>query len=305
MTPVAYTILQVILGAGFYIFCGAVLLGMILLVGYITKTTIPYFISYTIFGISLLLVVIGLVQARFVTITPIAVTIENLPASWEGKTAVLIADTHLGLINNNRFSERVVQKILSTKADFVLHAGDFYDGPAITLPPITAAWKKLADAIPVFYAPGNHEEYGQYANFVQSIRDAGITVLMDDKADYDGVQIIGVTYRGGADNIEVAEVLEKLVLDKNKPSILINHPPTALPTAEKMGIDLQVSGHTHNGQLWPGKYLTKQIYGVYTYGLHKFGDTLQVLTTRGVGTNGPPLRTFNQSEIMLITFERN
>lgn len=86
------------------------------------------------------------------------------------------------------------------------------------------------------------------------------------------------------------------------PSILINHPPTALAAAHEAGVDLQVSGHTHNGQFWPMTYLVRKIYGQYYYGLKAYED-MQVITSSGVGTFGPPFRLFNPPEIVLITFQ--
>lgn len=304
-TPFFYTIIQIIIGTGFYLFIGAVALGIVLVFGYIARIPLPTtFISFGALTLSILLIVIGIFQARIITVTNYTVTLKNAPASWEGKKAVLVSDTHFGFVNREKFSNRVANKIIAQNPDLVLHAGDFYDGPTITLPPITESWKKITTAAPVFYAPGNHEEYGEsYENFITSIYDAGVTVLEDRATDFDGVQIAGIKYRGDANNPEVSTAIKSLNLSPEKPTILINHPPTGLLAAKEMGVALQVSGHTHNGQLWPGNLITKKVYGVYTYGLHLFDETLQVLTTRGVGTNGPPMRTFNQAEIVVITFK--
>lgn len=303
-TPFFYTVIQVVIGTGFYLFLGAVFLGIILLFGQISKISIPIIIPIIILGLSLTLVIIGIIQARIIKVNEYTVTIKSLPENWGNKKAVLISDTHFGFVNREKFSNKIAKKIKDINPDFILHAGDFYDGPTIKLNPITESWKKISSIAPVFYTPGNHEEYGEsYENFMKSIENAGVTLLEDRVLEYDGVQILGLKYRNDKNNPQVKNALEKLNLDKNKASILINHPPTGLRYVNEMGIDLQVSGHTHNGQLWPGNYLTKKIYGVYTYGLNKYDETLQVLTTRGVGTNGPPMRTFNQAEIVVITFK--
>lgn len=299
---VGYTVLQVIAGFGLYLFFGAVLLALLLTLGALTHTTIPRVVPLIVVGLSLLIGIIGLIQARSIVVTPYTVTLPNAPESWNGKTAVLVTDTHFGLVNAKKFSDKVVSKIASLNPDFVLHAGDFYDGPHIDTLPITESWSGLTSSIPVFYAPGNHEGYGTYSTFIKSTRDANITVLEDNKVEYDGVQIAGITYREGKENLEATQAIEGLVLDPTRASILINHPPTSLPAIAKNGVSLMVSGHTHNGQFWPLNYITRAIYGVYTYGLNTY-QSAQVLTSRGVGTFGPPFRTFNQSEVVLITFK--
>lgn len=255
-----------------------------------------------ILSLSILISILGLYQAKNITITYTSISIPNLPEDWIGRKAVLVSDTHFGLVNQELFSDKVINKILSINPDLVLHAGDFYDGPTISLFPITTSWKRLADKIPVFFAPGNHEEYGEsYGAFIRSIRNAGIIVLEDDLTEFEGVQIIGLKYRYDTDSTDLPILFNKLGVEKDKVNIVINHPPTGLESSSNAGIDLQVSGHTHNGQMWPINYIVKNIYGDQTYGLSRYKD-LQILTTRGVGTFGPPFRTFNQAEIVVIEF---
>ena len=245
---------------------------------------------------------IGLIQSRYIATKEYSVTLPNAPASWNGKTAVLVTDTHFGLVNYKKFSNKVVDKIIAIHPDFVLHAGDFYDGPTIATTPITDSWKRLTATAPVFFAPGNHEEYGDYSAFLTSISAAGVTVVDDKKVEYDGVQIAGITYRAGKENVSATQAIEHLSIDPTIASILINHPPTSVNAAANAGISLMVSGHTHNGQFWPNQYLVRKIYGIFAYGLNNFND-MQVLTSSGVGTFGPPFRTFNTPEVVVINFK--
>jgi len=231
------------------------------------------------------------------------VTLPNAPASWHGKTAALISDTHFGLINYTKFSDKVVNKLLSLKPDFVLHGGDFYDGPIVDTAPITESWKKLTAKIPLFYTPGNHEAYGDYTMFVNSVRAAGATVLDNKMTEYEGVQIAGILYHGGKENPDVAATLATFSLDKNKPTILINHPPTAFLAPEDHGVNLMVSGHTHRGQFWPLRYITRKVYGKYDYGMHPHNN-MTAITSNGIGTYGPPMRLWNSPEVVVITFRR-
>lgn len=297
-----YTAINTIAGICLYLFMGAVMLAAMFLVAILLKTILPTYLPHIIFGSALLLGIGGVVQSRFIKVTHYDVIIQNLPAEMLGKKAVLVSDTHFGLINHIKFSDRVVNIILKINPDFVLHAGDFYDGPKIETASITKSWNKLASKIPVFYAPGNHEMYGDYLSFVESIRASGVNVLDNKKMMYRGIEIGGITYAGGKDSVEATSNIENIKFDKNAINILINHPPTSLDAAEKNGVDLVVSGHTHNGQFWPNNYIIRSIYDKFAYGLNRHLK-MQVLTTSGVGTFGPPNRLFNTPEIVVINFK--
>ena len=299
--PIVYTVIQIIAGIGLYIFLGAIILGLCLIVANILHTPLPMFVSWFILTLSIVGALTGLIQSRFISVVTYEVSLPNAPSTWNGRTAVLVSDTHFGLVNYEKFSDKVVDAILELKPDLVLHAGDFYDGPGINTAPLTASWQRLTHAIPVFMAPGNHEMYGAYTEFLDSLRAAGIVVLDDKKTEFDGVQIGGITYRSGADPIEATSAIRSLDIAASQASILINHPPTSLTAAHDLGIDLQVSGHTHNGQFWPMTYLIRSIYGPQYYG-HTLYKTLQTITTSGVGTFGPPFRLFNPPELVVITF---
>ena len=296
-----YREIQIIAGVGLYVFLGAVLLSVCLIIAKLAGVLFPVWGALIILFISLTLATLGFVQARHIKVTRYSVTLPDAPVSWNDQTAVLVSDTHLGLINYRQFSDKIVDAIIALDPDFVLHAGDFYDGPSIDTAPLTASWQRLTATTPVFMAPGNHEEYGNYAGFLDSLRAAGITVLDNNVTSLDGVQIAGITYHSGTEAPAARDALIALSLDTTAPTILINHPPTALSAASSVGVDLQVSGHTHNGQLWPIKYLVRRIYGKYTYGLQPY-EQMNVITTSGVGTFGPPFRLGNTPELVLITF---
>jgi uncharacterized protein len=294
-------------GLGFYLFISGVLLGLIIAtlnIFGIHDLVLIKTLSYIFFSLGILAAVAGLIQAKFIKVVNYEVALSGAPASWNNKTAVLVSDTHLGLVNHKKFSDKVVNKILEINPDFVLHAGDFYDGPANDTTLITESWKKLTAKIPVFYAPGNHEEYGPYGDFIQSVKDASVTTLEDSMTVYDGVQIAGITYRNKKQYEIAGKVLEMMKLDQGKPTILINHPPTFQKEAHAVGVDLMVSGHTHKGQFWPNNLLVKAIYGKYFYGIKNYED-MTTITTGGIGTAGPAMRLFNTPELVLIKFKAN
>jgi uncharacterized protein len=296
--------LSSITGVAFYLFLSSVFLGIIIFVMNIfgiNSLELLKNISCITLIIGVLMSIGALIQARFIKITKYEISLKNVPTSWNGKTAVLVSDTHFGIINHKKFSDKIVKKILEINPDFVLHSGDFYDGPYNNTAIITESWKNLTAKIPVFYAPGNHEEYGPYTEFINSIKNAGITVLQDNSIVYDGVQIAGITYRANKQRELVGKVLETMNLDKIMPTILINHPPTFQKEAQSVGVDLMVSGHTHRGQFWPNNFITMMIYGKYYYGSKNYED-MSAITTSGVGTAGPAMRLWNTPEMVLITF---
>lgn len=291
-------------GLTLYLFLSAVGLSILILISSGISVTLPISVSIVSLSTAIIFGFLGAIQAKMIKVTNYKIVLKGAPESWNKKTAVLVSDTHFGLINHKRFSDKIVESILKINPDFVIHAGDFYDGPKNKLSPITESWKVLTEKIPVFYTSGNHELYGDYNAFISSIRDAGINVLLDESLEHDGVQIAGITYRAKNKIEKAQEAMDSLNVDKNKPLILINHPPTFHDSAIKLNADLMVSGHTHKGQFWPIGYITQIMYKRYFYGIHK-KQNLTTITTSGVGTSGPPIRLFNIPELVVIKFSNN
>jgi uncharacterized protein len=297
---ILYTLFNMLCAVVFYLLPIAVGLCIVLALGNFSAHA-SKILSTIALCLAAVLGIVGMLQARSIGIKRRTVVLKNAPASWNNRTAVLVSDTHFGLIRTERWSRKIVAKIQSLAPHFVLHAGDFYDGPMIDLEPVTAPWKTLVQQIPVFYTPGNHEQYGDFDAFVTSVRETGATALLNAVSEFDGVQIAGITYRIKSEKKEAVQAITDLQLDPSKPTILINHPPTFHRAAAAAGVDLMVSGHTHQGQFWPINYIIRILYGVYTYGIHHVG-AMTAITTRGVGTSGPPCRLFFPAEIVLLRF---
>ncbi len=282
----------------------SVLIAIIVAFGMITGNTPPTIIVKLILFFGVLAGIFGVIQTQFLKIKEYTVTLSTLPDSWKGRKIILISDTHYGIMINKKSAERVVKKIQEINPSFVLHAGDLFDGPDIDTEKVLAPWKVLTASTPVFYASGNHEEYGPYQKFIDAARASGFMVLNNSNTTYDGITIAGITYIQ-KQNKEIAESSLQMALPQNNtnPTILINHHPAFLDKAEKHGVDLMVSGHTHRGQFWPIRYLTRAVYGKYYYGKNQFND-MTVLTTAGTGFSVLPLRLFTTPEIVVITFEK-
>jgi predicted MPP superfamily phosphohydrolase len=153
----------------------------------------------------------------------------------------------------------------------------------------------------IYFITGNHEEFYDNTPYLQAVRRAGIHVLDNEKVELDGLQIIGVDYRDSRREEQFRAILEEMNLDPQKPSILLKHAPLHLQVAREHRISFQLSGHTHQGQVFLLRFITSMAYQGYDYGLNCFGDLL-VYTSSGAGTWGPPMRLDTKPEIVVITF---
>jgi uncharacterized protein len=258
-------------------------------------------IAFFLYMIASLVGIIGIVQAFFIKTVTYEIKTPSQYTELIGKRAVLVADTHFGPANQEIFARQVVNKILNAKPDFVLIAGDMFDGVAFDSLGVEDEFKKITKDIPVFFTPGNHEEYGPYREFLESANRAGMKVLVDESSLIFNVPIFGLNYRSNKDTVDIEKVLSTNI-SKEKPAIVLNHEPLFQDLLKDKGVFLVVSGHTHGGQLWPGRYIAKRIYKEYLYGLVT-SEYFNSITTSGVGTYGPRLRTFNTPEIVLIEFK--
>lgn len=252
--------------------------------------------------------VYGVLNAALPRITRISVALPNLPEQWRGRTAALVSDLHLGHIRNRRFVNRVVRKISSLKPDIVFIAGDLYDGTAANFEGLAEPWKKLTTAadpgaVPfgVYYIAGNHEEFYRNAEYLPPLLASDIHVLNNEKVEIDGLQLLGVHYRDAHDPRHYQALLRSLKLDHGRASVLLLHAPVQLPISEEEGISLQLSGHTHGGQIFPWTWIAQRVWRRFNHGLQSLGK-MQVFVTYGTGTWGPPLRVATRPEIVLITF---
>lgn len=259
-------------------------------------------IAGTLFALAALAGIYGIVNARTIRVTRVAVQLANLPPAWHGRVAALVTDVHLGSVNGAGFMRTIVGQIQALRPDIVFIAGDLYDGTKVDPYAVLAPWKEFSPPLGAYFVTGNHEEFGDPTRYVQAITASGIRVLNDEKVTVDGLQIVGV-HDGALTNTEhLRSILKAAGLDRGQASILLAHTPSRLPIAEQAGISLQLSGHTHRGQMVPFTWLTKRIFGQYTYGLSRLGN-LMVYTSSGVGTWGPPMRVGTQPELVLIRFD--
>lgn len=243
----------------------------------------------------------GVFNAGWTRITRTTVRLANLPAVWHGRKAALISDVHLGHVRNGRFLRRLVATILKEEPDAIFIAGDLYDGTAIDAERAAQPLSKLTAPHGVYFVAGNHEQFGDDSKYLGAIASTGVRVLNNEKVDVDGLQIIGVPYRNAVQDGQFASVLRGVGLDRERASILLTHAPDRPEIAEAAGVSLQLSGHTHLGQFIPWSWMARRIYRQFVYGLSRIGK-MQVFTSSGAGTWGPPLRLGSNPEIVVLEF---
>jgi hypothetical protein len=263
-------------------------------------------IAGVVYFIAALMGIYGLFNARMTRVRRVPVQIPNLPASWRGRTAVLMSDLHLGPINGVRFCGRIVALASQLQPDVVFIPGDLFDGTKGDLDQLLAPFQALKPPLGIFFSTGNHEEFTSPAHYIEAIARAGIRVLSSEQVVVDGLRIAGVLYHDSSSPLHMKAALARMdVADPEsgevRPGILLNHAPARLPIVEQAGFSLQLSGHTHGGQFLPFTWITRRVYGRFTSGLHSFGS-LAVYTSTGAGTWGPPIRVGTRPEIVLLEF---
>ena len=246
--------------------------------------------------------VAGVLNAGWTRIRRVTIQLENLPQAWRGRTAALVSDLHLGHVRNGSFLRRIVAKVMRENPDAVFLAGDLYDGTAIDAAKAAEPLRNLHAPQGTYFVAGNHEQFGDDSRYLQAVSNAGVRVLYNEKVEADQLQIVGVPYNHASRDEHFQKVLQQIGVDRNRASILLTHAPDRPHIAEREGISLQVSGHTHVGQFYPWTWMARRIYRQFVYGLSRVGKML-VYTSSGAGTWGPPLRLGSSPEIVFLQFE--
>lgn len=249
--------------------------------------------------------IFGTWSARSAKVTQYDLEINKVAGNLKSLKVIMVSDIHLGAIVDNYRLEEMVNEINALTPDLVLIPGDIIDS---SMAPFVKdkmgdTFKKLKSKYGVYACLGNHDGMRDKVDNVDKIfEDAGITVLRDK-----AVLIDNSFYVIGREDLSLERVtkvkrtiLSQLTkdLDKSKPLLLMDHQPQNLSDAENQGIDLQLSGHTHKGQLFPASIITNGMFEI-DYGYLKKNNS-QFIVSSGYGTWGPPVRLGNRSEIVEI-----
>ncbi len=256
-----------------------------------------------VFGTAFVATIAGTVHALKLHIRTTSVVLTKPAGSLTSLNAVLFADVHLSPMHRTPFLDRIVDAAAALSPDIVFIAGDLFseDTPESDIEAIAASLRRLRPRFGTFACLGNHEVFGGLDKARTGFRLAGITLLEDE-----AVLVGDAFYVAGRKDPQAGEVGKRRMplfeiladLDKSHPVILLDHQPIALKEAEGAGVDLQLSGHTHDGQLFPVNIINSWIYE-HNWGPLSRGKT-QFDVTSGAGTWGPPVRLGSTSEIVLL-----
>jgi len=255
-----------------------------------------------VFAGSLVALLVGTMRARRgPRVHAIEVSIPDLHPDLEGFRIAQITDLHVGRDIRRPYVERVVALTKPLKADLIALTGDMVDGSVERLADEVAPLAELARASPAFFVLGNHDGYSGAQVWSAHFRKLGFNVLLNTHA---------MMERKGA-RIVVAGVLDPTLRPGPRPDVaianapaaalrvLLAHNPKSAPDAERVGYDLQLSGHTHGGQFFPWTLVVRRIHGPHHHGLSRRGK-MWVYVSPGTGTWGPPVRLGTRPEVTLL-----
>jgi predicted MPP superfamily phosphohydrolase len=227
------------------------------------------------------------------------ITLRKLPRGMDGFRIAVVADIHLGPLLGRGHTTRIVDMINRLDADLVTVVGDLVDGSVAELGHAAEPLARLRSRRGAFFVTGNHEYFSGFREWIIEIESFGLSVLRNDRVEIDGIDLAGVndvTGSGYGDGPDYDGALADR--DPAKPVVLMAHQPIQVHEAQRYGVDLQLSGHTHGGQIFPFSYLVRLQQPVIA-GYARFGDT-QLYVTRGAGFWGPPVRVGAPPDITLI-----
>lgn len=229
----------------------------------------------------------------------VAVPLAKLPRRADGFRIAVVSDVHLGPILGRGFAERVVRTVNDTRPDLIAVVGDLVDGSVEHLRSAVEPLAGLRARHGAFFVTGNHEYFSGAEQWVEHVQELGMRLLANARTELPGFDLAGVNDVQGERTGHGPDFGKALGdRDRTRTAVLLAHQPVLIEDAVAHGVDLQLSGHTHGGQLWPGNYLAG-LANPTVAGLERYGDT-QLYVSRGAGAWGPPVRVGAPSDITVV-----
>jgi predicted MPP superfamily phosphohydrolase len=304
-----------LLGAAWVLFVWSVLgqaLRLVLLVAGVEDPARSRVVAGAVVSVATILLVWGYAEAmRVPRVKNIDIAIDELGRGLDGLRVAMITDTHYGPIDRARWSAAVVARVNELGADVVCHVGDIADGTVDVREEQASPLAAVKAASARVYVTGNHEYFSEAQGWLDYMESIGWAALHNRhiivERGGDQLVVAGVddaTAKGSGTRGHGADLEAALAgADRALPVLLLAHQPKQVAYAVRAGVELQISGHTHGGQIWPFNFLVRLEQPV-VHGLSRHGDRTQLYTSRGTGFWGPPFRVFAPSEITLLTLRR-
>ncbi|MFC6011103.1 metallophosphoesterase [Nocardia lasii] len=256
--------------------------------------------------VSAVLVAWGVYEARRIPrVRTVDVGIRGLADGLDGLRVVVVTDTHFAALDRRRWSERVVEVVNAQRPDIACHAGDLADGSVLKRQAQVDPLGKVEAPLGRFYITGNHEYFGDAQGWIDYMASLGWQPLHNEHRvltrDDDRLVIAGIDDPTGVGLPGHGPDLPAALagVDAALPVVLLAHQPKQIADSAAAGVALQISGHTHGGQIWPFHYLVRLDQPVVA-GLSRHANDTQLYTSRGTGFWGPQLRVFAPSEITVL-----
>ena len=249
------------------------------------------------------IVIAGHINALWINVKEIPLTIHKKVSGASEIKILLASDIHLGALIGERREKRLLEIIREQKPDLVLLAGDLVDGEIapVLRKNLGRHIQEISTPFGVYAISGNHEYIGGIDKTLPYLKSINIRMLIDEVITLpNGIQLVGRNDHSAGKGSNAPKPLAELIsgIDPSKPIIVLNHQPYNLQEAVDAEVDLHLSGHTHNGQLWPFNYLIKGIFEL-SWGYLKKDDT-HFYVSSGYGTWGPPVRIGNRPEVVVF-----
>jgi len=260
---------------------------------------------------------VGCLVSLFINAQPaivknVTIEIQDLPASFDGVRIVQLTDLHVGPMNDGAWLSRIVEEVEALSPDMIVLTGDLVDGSVAHLSEHVLPLKRLKAKYGVHFVTGNHEYYSGVDAWCEHLKTLDINVLRNactqitstegEILNLVGVEDWGARHMRGVEGPDLQKALKGA--QPHAPVILLAHQPAAIHEAAARGVDLQLSGHTHGGQIWPFSYLVylqqPYVQGHYVYPESK----TQIYISPGTGFWGPPMRLGTHAEVSVITLTR-
>jgi predicted MPP superfamily phosphohydrolase len=243
-----------------------------------------------------------------VAIKRVRVAVDRLTAPASGTRIVQITDVHIGPTIGKGFIEDVVARVNALQPDVIAITGDLVDGSVEELAEHAAPLARLAAKHGVYFVTGNHEYYSGADEWIAHLGKLGIRVLRNERVRIggeDGFDLAGIDDHsadayGRGHGSDLAKALAGR--DVERACVLLAHQPRGIELADKLGVDLQLSGHTHGGQMFPWNFAVR-LQQPFVAGLHRL-ERAQIYVSKGTGYWGPPMRVGAPAEITEIELVR-